>query len=103
MLLTFQRQPLCLWAEVVLCPVLSNFSAKFKKMESAESQTELLEALLKWMASFRVAAGIIISTTIGRSINQSINQSSIIKMYGRNTDSVCVTQDLDILLISALY
>ena len=28
------------------------------RMESAESQTELLEALLKWMASFRVAAGI---------------------------------------------
>ena len=26
-------------------------------MESAENQTELFEALLKWMASFRVAAG----------------------------------------------
>ena len=30
---------------------------KLVKMETAESQAELLEALLKWMASFQVAAG----------------------------------------------
>ena len=42
------------------CLVLKNLSAIYilLRMESAESQTELLEALLKWMASFRVAAGI---------------------------------------------
>ena len=40
-------------------------------MESAESQTELLEALLKWMASFRVAAGKIIITA-SKIINQLV-------------------------------
>ena len=45
-------------------------------MESAENQTELFEALLKWMASFRVAAGKMIREGFKQRDSDLINHPS---------------------------
>ena len=71
-------------------------------MESAENQTELFEALLKWMASFRVAAGkmiregfikMIISTLMTDS-RMLTTRASMLQMKNTETTTISMVAKL---------